>query len=75
MITRRRPEWHTEILAPPGAPEWVTDRQARWNAVEAIERRKDAQLAREIEIALPVELDLSQQIALVRSFARSELVS
>ncbi len=61
---------HTEILAPANAPAWVTNRQALWNAVEAVERRKDAQLAREIEIALPVELDLDQQIELTRAFAR-----
>ena len=66
---------HTEILAPEGAPVWVTDRQALWNAVEAVERRKDAQLAREIEIALPVELDLDQQIELVQAFAQEEFVS
>lgn len=66
---------HTEILAPEGSPAWVTDRQALWNAVEAVERRKDAQLAREIEIALPVELDLSQQIELVRPFAKEAFVS
>jgi hypothetical protein len=34
----------------PGAVDWVFDREQLWNAVEAAERRKDAQLAREIEI-------------------------
>jgi Ti-type conjugative transfer relaxase TraA len=66
---------HVEILAPEGAPAWATDRQALWNAVEAVERRKDAQLAREIEIALPVELDLDQQIELTRAFAREAFLS
>ncbi len=66
---------HTEILAPDGAPAWVTNRQALWNEVETVERRKDAQLAREIEIALPVELDLSEQIELTRDFAKEAFVS
>ena len=41
---------------PEGAPDWVHDRLALWNAVEAVEKRKDAQLAREVEVGLPVEL-------------------
>ncbi len=66
---------HEEILAPDGAPAWARDRQALWNAAEAAEKRKDAQLAREIEIALPVELDLTQQIELVRAFTKESFVS
>src|SRR5665811_35802 len=57
---------HTEILAPEGAPEWVKDRSTLWNTVERVEIRKDAQLARELMIALPVELTKEQQIELLR---------
>ena len=39
-----------EILLPDGAPDWMADRQKLWNAVEAAEKRKDAQLAREFHI-------------------------
>ncbi len=49
------------VQAPDHAPDWVYDRQALWNAVEAAERRHDAQLARELNVALPVELDREQQ--------------
>jgi len=66
---------HTEILAPPNAPAWVFDRQQLWNIVERAEKRKDAQLAREVEITLPRELKRDQQIALVRAFVRDEFVS
>lgn len=59
---------HTEILAPADAPAWTGDRAALWNSVEATERRKDSQLAREIEVALPAELDLEQQRQLVRDW-------
>lgn len=59
---------HTEILAPADAPAWAGDRAALWNSVEATERRKDSQLAREIEVALPAELDLEQQRQLVRDW-------
>jgi len=65
---------HAEIMAPPNAPEWVYDRQRLWNEVDRVERRKDAQLAREIEVALPVELTLPEQVELLRSFISRELV-
>ena len=51
------------------------NRQALWNAVEQVERRKDAQLAREMEIALPIELNKDEQVALVRAFAQRAFVS
>ena len=66
---------YSEILAPPEAPAWVHDRERLWNTVEQVERRKDAQLAREIEIALPVELSRDQQIGLLRNFVRDTFVS
>ncbi|MGO9719245.1 MAG: MobA/MobL family protein, partial [Methylocella sp.] len=47
---------HSEILLPDGAPGRWLDRVILWNEVEAFERRKDAQLAREVELALPREL-------------------
>jgi hypothetical protein len=66
---------HTEILAPTNAPDWAYDRQTLWNRVEAIEKRKDAQLAREIEISLPRELSPAQRVALVRAFVQEEFVN
>ncbi|MGH7814646.1 MAG: Ti-type conjugative transfer relaxase TraA [Candidatus Binataceae bacterium] len=65
----------SEILLPEGAPAWMGDRETLWNAVEAGERRKDAQLARDIEFALPQELGRDQAIALARDFVRSEFVA
>jgi len=66
---------HTEILAPTNAPGWARDRSQLWNAVDHREKRKDSQLARDLEIALPVELDNSAQVELLRDFARREFVS
>jgi ATP-dependent exoDNAse (exonuclease V) alpha subunit len=65
----------TEIAAPAEAPSWVFERELLWNRVEAGERRKDAQLARAIEISLPAELDLAQCIDLLRDFVRAQFVS
>ncbi|MGH8132690.1 MAG: Ti-type conjugative transfer relaxase TraA [Steroidobacteraceae bacterium] len=66
---------HSEILAPEGAAAWVYDRSVLWNTVERVERRKDAQPAREIEIALPVELTKESQVELMREFVKHTFVS
>ena len=72
--SRRHGVAHTEILAPSIAPGWIFDRQALWNAVEGAERRRDAQLAREIQLALPCELTHDERIDLVMSFAKANFV-
>lgn len=65
---------HTEILTPKNAPEWVYRRETLWNRVELAEKRKDAQVAREIEISLPRELSSEQRVELVRSFVKQHFV-
>ena len=65
---------HSEVLLPDGAPEHLSDREALWNSVEAAELRKDAQLAREIEFAIPREMSEEQGIKLARDFVRDEFV-
>jgi len=66
---------HVETLAPTNAPAWVQDRAALWNAVEAAETRKNSQVAREIRVALPAELDHGQRVELVREFCQREFVA
>ncbi|MEL6362428.1 MAG: MobA/MobL family protein [Pseudomonadota bacterium] len=56
------------------APDWMKDRAKLWNAVEVVERRKDAQLAREIQLSLPHELDAQQNQNMVLSFIQSHFV-
>src|SRR5271167_4618963 len=73
--TRKRGVEHSEILAPEGAPSWVLDRQTLWNLVEQAEKRKDAQVAREIEVGLPVELSNPEQVALLRDYVQREFVA
>src|SRR5579872_5406650 len=65
---------HSEVMLPENAPEAWSDRERLWNDVEACEIRKDAQLAREIEFALPREVSQAQGIQLARDFVRSEFV-
>ena len=66
---------YSAILAPEHAPEWVKDRAKLWNEVEASEKRINSQVAREIEIAIPVELTKSQKIELVKEFVLNQFVS
>ena len=65
---------HTEILLPQNAPQEFSDRGTLWNSVEKIEKSKNSQLAREIEIALPKELNREKQIELVREYVKENFV-
>ena len=66
---------HSEVLLPEGASERLGDRATLWNEVEAVEKRKDAQLAREVEFAIPREMTQAQGIELARDFAGQEFVN
>ena len=66
---------HAEIMAPPASPAWVSDRSELWNRVEEVERRRDAQLCREVLVSLPHELDDSRRKELVRTFVHEAFVS
>jgi len=65
---------NSEILMPDGAPERWSDRAVLWNEVEWGEKRKDAQLCREIEFALPREMKPDDAIELARAFVEREFV-
>ena len=56
----------TDLVLPAQAPQWAHDRSQLWNAAELAEKRKDACVAREIEVSLPEELspDARRQLAL-----------
>jgi ATP-dependent exoDNAse (exonuclease V) alpha subunit len=64
-----------EIIAPESAPAWMRDREQLWNAVEKVEKRKDAQLARDFIISLPHELDLRQRAEVIRDFVREQFTA
>ena len=73
--TRRSGVDHAEIIAPDQAAQWTRDREQLWNQAELAERRRDAQVAREISVALPAELAERERRALVRGFVREQFVS
>lgn len=63
------------ILKPDHAPEWTLDRETLWNEVETKEKAWNAQLAREILIAIPLELNHVQQRHLVETFVQTHFVN
>jgi hypothetical protein len=72
---KRRKAIYSTILAPPGAPKWVFDRTELWQRAEAKETRKDSQLARTLQLSLPGELTIEQQIRLVEEFVNDQCVA
>lgn len=83
--TRKQGLLHEEFIVPPDAPEWlrrlIADRsvssasEAFWNKLEAFEKRTDAQLAKDLTIALPGELTAAQNIALVQEFVARHITA
>ncbi len=73
--TRKGGVVHTEIMLPPHAPPSFSDRATLWNNLELYEEAGNAQLAREIDAALPIELSREEQIRLVREYCSSQFVS
>ena len=74
-FTRKGGIAHIEILLPQNAPQAFLDRGTLWNSVEKIEKSKNSQLAREIEITLPKELNREKQIELVREYVKDNFVN
>ena len=72
--TRKKGVVYKEILAPSNAPNWATNRERLWNEVENIEKSKNSQLAREIDVALPIELSLEKQIDLLKNYVQEIFV-
>ncbi|MFO2814174.1 Ti-type conjugative transfer relaxase TraA [Legionella pneumophila serogroup 1] len=65
---------YSDILLPEGSLEAFSDREFLWNQAELAEKRCDAQVCKDIVLALPKELDLVQQIELARRFAQNHFV-
>ncbi len=80
---------HCEVIVPESAPQWAKSlavsseidsekthlaSETLWNKVELAEKRKDAQLAREFEFSLPIELNETQNLCLARAFIKDQFV-
>lgn len=73
-FSRKKGVIYSEIQLPENAPNEFKDRQTLWNKVQDVEKRADAQLAREVEVALPQELDRKNQIKLVHDYVQKQFV-
>ena len=74
-FSRRKYVVWRAIAAPDDAADWVCDREKLWNSAEQIERRRDAQIAREIEVSIPRELPDAARLMLIAEFVNSEFVA
>ena len=73
-FTYKKEVSYSAILAPEGAAPWVFSRYELWGQVER-QKRKNAQLAREIVVALPIELTHAQQVELIHGYVQAQFVS
>ena len=70
--TKKRSNLYSEVFLPSNAPPEWQDRSKLWNAVEEAERTKDSRLARELIVALPIELELDGWKTMLKDFIREE---
>lgn len=73
--TRKSGVIYSEIFLPANAPQEYQNREILWNEVQKVEKKSDAQLAREIEVALPVELSREDQITLLQKYIAENFTS
>ena len=74
-FTRKRGLVWEHIFLPENAQQEWQDRSELWNAVERTEKTKDSRLARELVVALPVELGKEQWINLLTDYVQSNFVT
>ena len=66
---------YKKILLPNNAPNEYEKREVLWNEVEKAEKRINSRTAREIEVALPIELSKEQQIRLVEKYVINNFIN
>ena len=74
-FTRKRGLVWEQIFLPQNAPPEWKSRSNLWNAVEAAEKSKDSRLARELVVALPIELDKTQWVKLLTEYIQKNFVA
>lgn len=74
-FTRKGGVVHQEILLPDHAPKEYLDRQTLWESVTKVEKKSNAQFAREVEVALPMEFSRELQLAVIREYVQINFVS
>ncbi|MCI9448545.1 MAG: MobA/MobL family protein [Lachnospiraceae bacterium] len=74
-FTRKGGVVHREILLPDHAPKEYLDRQTLWESVTKVEKKSNAQFAREVEVALPMEFSRELQLAVIWDYVQTNFVS
>lgn len=74
-FTRKSGVIFSQIMLPENAPSEYSSRTLLWNSVEKVEKNKNSQLARELEIALPVEVERAKQIEMLQNYVQENFVS
>ena len=69
--TNKKGVGHTQIYLPDNAPNWAKDREQLWNAVEAIENKSNAVVAREWVVGFPTEYSEAQRLESGDALARA----
>lgn len=65
---------YNEVMLPNHAPAEYKNRGILWNEVQKVEKQKNAQFARELEVGLPIEMSREQQIQCVRDYVQKNFV-
>ena len=73
-FTRKHGLVWEQVFLPANAPMLWCDRRTLWNAVERTEKTKDSRLARELVVALPIELKKNQWIELLSEYVYCNFV-
>ena len=73
-FTNKRGVVYSEIILPQNAPREFQDRSTLWNAVEKSEKRCDAQTARDIDVALPIEFERYEQVEIMQEYIKENFV-
>jgi len=71
---KREVEPESFILKPDNAPDWTLERERLWNEVEAFENRDNAQISRNILIALPNDMTHEQQRETTEKYIQNNFV-
>lgn len=74
-FTRKGGVGHQEILLPDHALKEYLDRQTLWESVTKVEKKSNAQFAREVEVALPVEFSRELQLTVIQDYVQTNFIS
>lgn len=73
--TKKREVVHSEIILPDNAPAEYANRETLWNSVQSVETKANSTLAREVEVAFPLDMTQEQRLECIRNYIRENFTS